>query len=111
MKNYILNDIKYMDERSIKTTKVNDDYNNNINKIASVTNLDISTTSYIDELTELQNLISEYDKLNAIMNEKSKPITNVTDGKIDSVNSNNKKSQVSEFRSLFTNLINKRNIV
>ena len=92
-----------MDDHYIKSTKVNDD-NNNANKITSVTNLDISTSSYINEIAELQSLISEYDKLNAISN-KSKPKTNVNNNKIDSVSSNNKKSQVDEIRSLLTNLI------
>ena len=69
-----------MDDHYIKSTKVNDD-NNNTNKITSVTNLDISTSSYINEIAELQSLISEYDKLNAISN-KSKPKTNVNNNKI-----------------------------
>ena len=97
-----------MDDHYIKSTKVNDD-NNNTNKIASVTNLDISTSSYTNEIAELQSLISEYDKLNAISN-KSKPKTNVNNNKIDS-SSNNKKSQLDAFRSLLTNLINKHNII
>ena len=96
-----------MDDHYIKSTKVNDD--NNANKIASVTNLDISTSSYTNEIAELQSLISEYDKLNAI-NNKSKPKTNVNNNKIDS-SSNNKKSQLDAFRSLLTNLINKHNII
>ena len=98
-----------MDDHYIKSTKVNDD-NNNTNKITSVTNLDISTSSYINEIAELRSLISEYDKLIAISN-KSKPKTNVNNNKIDSVSSNIKKSQVDEFRSLLTNLINKHNII
>jgi hypothetical protein len=98
-----------MDDHYIKSTKVNDD-NNNTSKITSVTNLDISTSSYINEIAELESLISEYDKLNAISN-KSKPKTNVNNNEIDSVSSNNKKSQVDEFRSLLTNLINKHNII
>jgi hypothetical protein len=98
-----------MDDHYIKSTKVNDD-NNNTNKITLVTNLDISTSSYINEIAELQSLISEYDKLNAISN-KSKPKTNVNNSKIDSVSSNNKKSQVDAFRSLLTNLINTHNII
>ena len=97
-----------MEDHHIKSTKVNDD-NNNTNKITSVTNLDISTSSYINEITELQSLISEYDRLIAISN-KSKPKTNVNN-KIDSVSSNIKKSQVYEIRSLLTNLINKHNII
>ena len=95
-----------MDDHYIKSKKVNDD-NNNTNKITSVTNLDISTSSYINEIAELKSLISEYDKLNAISN-KSKPKTNVNNNKIAS---KNKKSQVDEFRSLLTNLINKHNII
>ena len=98
-----------MDDHYIKPAKVNDD-NNNTNKITSVTNLDISTSSYINEIAELQSLIFEYDKLNAISN-KSKPKTNASNNKIDSVSSNNKKNQVDEFRSLITNLINKHNII
>jgi hypothetical protein len=98
-----------MDDHYIKSTKVNDD-NNNTNKITSVTNLDISTSSYINEIAELQSLISEYDKLNAISN-KSKIKINVNNNKIDSVSSNNKKSQVDKFQSLLTNLINKHNII
>jgi hypothetical protein len=98
-----------MDDHYIKSTKVNDDINNT-SKITSVTNLDISTSSYINEIAELESLISEYDKLNAISN-KSKPKTKVNNNKIDSVNSNNKMSQVDEFRSLLTNLINKHNII
>ena len=94
-----------MEDHHIKSTKVNDDNN----KITSVTNLDISTSSYINEITELQSLISEYDRLIAISN-KSKPKTNVNN-KIDSVSSNIKKSQVYEIRSLLTNLINKHNII
>ena len=94
-----------MDDHYLKSTKVNDD-NNNINKITSVTNLDISTSSYINEIAELKSLIFEYDKLNAISN-KSKPKTNVNNNKIDSVSSNNKKSQLDASRSLLTNLINK----
>ena len=98
-----------MDDHYIKSTKVNED-NNNTNKITSVTNLDISTSSYINEIAELQSLISEYDKLNAISN-KSKIKINVNNNKIDSVSSNNKKSQVDKFQSLLTNLINKHNII
>ena len=100
-----------MDDHCIKSTKVNDDNNNTTNnKIASVTNLDISTSSYINEIEELESLISEYDKLNAISN-NSEPKTNVNNNKITSVNSNNKKSQVAEVKSLLTNLINKNNII
>ena len=95
-----------MEDHHIKSTKVNDDNN----KITSVTNLDISTSSYINEIAELRSLISEYDKLIAISN-KSKPKTNVNNNKIDSVSSNIKKSQVDEIRSLLTNLINKHNII
>jgi hypothetical protein len=98
-----------MDDHYIKSTKVNED-NNNTNKITSVTNLDISTSSYINEIAELQSLISEYDKLNAISN-KSKIKINVNNNKIDSVSSNNKKTQVDKFQSLLTNLINKHNII
>ena len=60
-----------MDDHYIKSTKVND---NNTNKIASVTNLDIPTSSYTNEIAELQSLISEYDKLNLISN-RAKPKT------------------------------------
>jgi hypothetical protein len=109
MKNYMHEYIKNMDDHYIKSTKVNED-NNNTNKITSVTNLDISTSSYINEIAELQSLISEYDKLNAISN-KSKIKINVNNNKIDSVSSNNKKSQVDKFQSLLTNLINKHNII
>ena len=84
-----------MDDHYIKSTKVNDD-NNNTNKITSVTNLDISTSSYINEIAELQSLISEYDKLIAISN-KSKPKTNVNNNKIDSVSSNIKRVKLMKF--------------
>ena len=70
-----------MDDHYIKSTKVNDD-NNNTNKIASATNLDISTSSYTIEIAEFQSLISEYDKLNSISN-KFKPKTNVNNNNID----------------------------
>ena len=97
-----------MDDHYIKP-KVNDD-NSNTNNIASITNSDISTSSYKNEIAELESLISEYDILNAISNE-FKPKTKVKNNEIGSVNSNNKKSQLAEIRSLLTNFINKHNII